>query len=73
MPFSEILELEETIMRIESVSNQLGMLHDCAANGANCLDNYVPAIFLMAHNLNAYCKELRDYFEKQLEKERTRR
>ena len=74
MPHSAILNFEETVLKIESISNQLGMLHDCGANGANTLDNYVLAIFLMARNLNDCCKELCDFRDElfKANKERTK-
>lgn len=74
MPHNEILNFEETIIKIESISNQIGMLHDCGANGANALDNYVLAIFLMDRNLNTYCEKLNKFLDKQRRtiKERTK-
>ena len=74
MPHNEILNFEETIIKIESISNQIGMLHDCGANGMNSLDNYVLAIFLMARDLDECCKELGNFRDKliQMNRERTK-
>lgn len=74
MQHSSILNFEETVLKIESISNQLGTLHDCGANGANTLDNYVLAIFLMERNLDECCRELGNFRDELIKanKERTK-
>lgn len=68
---STLQELEEVALRIEGVSDQLGMLHDVAAESGQSLDNYTIGIWLISDTIFKCSNELNEIINK-LFKERTK-